>query len=69
MVTNLCPAQGNERWCAKPKNEFGYGAHFDINAKDKVLSGWGEFDSCSPPPTFIMVSRWRGGFVRWDSRG
>lgn len=30
MVTNLCPANGNQQWCAQPKNQYGYGAHFDI---------------------------------------
>ena len=39
MVTNLCPANGNEQWCSQPSNQFGYGAHFDIMSKDGPL-GW-----------------------------
>ena len=39
MVTNLCPANGNEVWCSQPSNQFGYGAHFDIMSEGGPL-GW-----------------------------
>jgi len=36
MVTNLCPQQGNEQWCA-PHNKYGYGGHFDL--MDQNMNG------------------------------
>ncbi|KAJ4386561.1 Endoglucanase-5 [Gnomoniopsis smithogilvyi] len=38
MVTNLCPYNGNERWCPQSgNNQYGYGYHFDIMAQNEVL--------------------------------
>ena len=39
MVTNLCPANGNEQWCAQPENRYGFGAHFDIMSQAGP-AGW-----------------------------
>lgn len=39
MVTNLCPANGNEQWCSQPSNQYGYGAHFDIMSQGGP-NGW-----------------------------
>lgn len=37
MVTNHCPYQGNEQWCAVP-NKYGYMGHFDLAVSPP---GWG----------------------------
>jgi len=39
MVTNLCPNNGNAQWCPNVggTNQYGYGAHFDINGG---VPGW-----------------------------
>ena len=29
LVSNLCPADGNQQWCSSP-NHFGYTTHFDL---------------------------------------
>ena len=42
MITNLCPADGNEVWCSQPKNQYGYRTHFDIMNGDGGPMGWGE---------------------------
>jgi len=39
MVTNLCPANGNQQWCSQPENQYGFGAHFDIMSQGGPL-GW-----------------------------
>ncbi|KAG8532161.1 uncharacterized protein KY384_003801 [Bacidia gigantensis] len=39
MVTNLCPANGNEVWCTAP-NQYGYGAHFDIMSQGNPNGNW-----------------------------
>ncbi|KAG8874078.1 hypothetical protein FRB98_008663 [Tulasnella sp. 332] len=40
-ITNLCPYNGNEVWCPNTgnTNQFGYGAHFDIN-NESGNGGW-----------------------------
>ena len=38
LVSNLCPANGNEQWCSVP-NQFSYPAHFDIMSQDGP-QGW-----------------------------
>ena len=44
MVTNLCPAQGNEEWCGggAEGNKYGFEAHFDIMSQALPAGGWGE---------------------------
>ena len=42
MVTNLCPANGNQQWCGQETNEYGFAAHFDIMS-EQGPEGWGEF--------------------------
>ncbi|KAG6367633.1 hypothetical protein INS49_001826 [Diaporthe citri] len=38
MVTNLCPYNGNEKWCPQSgNNDYGYAYHFDIMAQSQVL--------------------------------
>lgn len=39
MVTNLCPVEGNQKWCAAAgkKNSFGLEYHFDIMAQKEVF--------------------------------
>ncbi|KAI9675686.1 MAG: hypothetical protein M1817_001053 [Caeruleum heppii] len=37
MLTNLCPAAGNDEWCSLPTNKHGMGAHFDIM---QGVPGW-----------------------------
>lgn len=39
MVTNLCPYNGNERWCPSvgQSNEYGFKYHFDIMAESAVF--------------------------------
>ncbi|EED15895.1 endoglucanase-5 precursor, putative [Talaromyces stipitatus ATCC 10500] len=39
MVTNLCPYNGNEKWCPSvgSKNDYGYSYHFDIMAESEVF--------------------------------
>jgi len=59
MVTNLCPTNGNQQWCAVP-NSYGYGAHFDLmdhqmNGKISAL-GWD-----NPEVTYKEVSCGGGG--------
>ncbi|KAK4695270.1 hypothetical protein P7C71_g2460, partial [Lecanoromycetidae sp. Uapishka_2] len=39
MVTNLCPANGNQQWCAQPTNEYNYSAHFDIMQASSSAGG------------------------------
>ena len=31
IVTDVCPATGNQEWCSVPKNKYGYSYHFDLN--------------------------------------
>lgn len=39
MVTNLCPYNGNQRWCpnAGSTNDYGYSYHFDIMTKTEIF--------------------------------
>ena len=50
LITNLCPAQGNEQWCSAPTNRYGFGAHFDINSQSGPASGWSKL-----MPSFVLV--------------
>merc|ERR1711872_665306 len=42
MITNLCPANGNEQWCKGNTNTYGYEAHFDFADGARQISslGW-----------------------------
>jgi len=44
VITDLCPANGNQQWCSVP-DSYGFPAHFDINGGP---AGWGE--SVLPSP-------------------
>ena len=39
MITNLCPHNGNEKWCPPPggKNQYGSSYHFDLYANTPIL--------------------------------
>lgn len=39
MVSNLCPYNGNEKWCPNvhQTNDYGYSYHFDIMAESEVF--------------------------------
>ncbi|MDI1491565.1 MAG: hypothetical protein OHK93_002774 [Ramalina farinacea] len=42
MITNLCPADGNQQWCGGQGgsgNQYGFGAHFDIMSQGGP-KGW-----------------------------
>ncbi|KAI9851595.1 MAG: hypothetical protein M1824_002600 [Vezdaea acicularis] len=49
LVTNECPAVGNEQWCSTP-NQYGFGAHFDIMSQGGP-NGWN-----NPIVTYRQVS-------------
>jgi len=55
MVTNLCPNQGNEQWCAAVGgvNQYGYPVHFDLrDAVSQIENlGWN-----NPEVTYQQVS-------------
>eukprot|EP01123_Difflugia_compressa_P014911 TRINITY_DN812_c0_g1_i1.p1 TRINITY_DN812_c0_g1~~TRINITY_DN812_c0_g1_i1.p1 ORF type:complete len:187 (+),score=35.83 TRINITY_DN812_c0_g1_i1:49-609(+) len=59
MVTNLCPANGNEQWCSVP-NQYGYGAHFDLmdHNMNGIISAMG-WDN--PEVTYQQVGCGGGG--------
>lgn len=53
MVTNLCPAAGNEQWCKNNPNSYGYDAHFDL-MDHNLISGSLHWDN--PEVTYEAVS-------------
>jgi len=64
-VTNLCPYQGNEAWCAYDVNSFGYEAHFDLmdyNMNGLVSGmGWN-----NPEVTYEEVDCATNGYTDWN---
>ncbi|KAI4181829.1 MAG: hypothetical protein L6R41_006380 [Letrouitia leprolyta] len=46
MVTNLCPAAGNQQWCAQPTNRYNYPAHFDIMQASSSAGGPQGWSKC-----------------------
>jgi len=63
-VTNLCPNEGNEQWCAYDVNSYGYDAHFDLmdyNMNGLVTAmGWN-----NPEVTYEEVDCASNGYIDW----
>jgi len=63
-VTNLCPNEGNEQWCAYDINSYGYDAHFDLmdyNMDGLVTAmGWN-----NPEVTYEEVDCASNGYLNW----
>jgi hypothetical protein len=64
-VTNLCPAAGNEQWCAYDVNSYGYDAHFDLMDYNMagLVSGMG-WDN--PEVTYEEVDCNTNSFSDWN---
>lgn len=64
-VTNLCPAAGNEAWCAYDVNSYGYDAHFDLMDYNMagLISGMG-WDN--PEVTYEQVDCASNGYTDWN---
>ena len=57
MVTNLCPANGNQQWCAQPKNEYDFPAHFDIMQASSSAGGPMGWSKSSTLRSKILLSK------------
>ena len=57
MVTNLCPANGNQQWCAQPTNEYDFPAHFDIMQASSSAGGPMGWSKSSASRRKILVSK------------
>ena len=58
MTTNLCPANGNQQWCAQPTNEYDFPAHFDIMQASSSAGGPMGWSKSLTSRTKILLSKW-----------